>query len=399
MANFPFQNKDLEDLLAPAQREEYVSQDGDLGAPAQPAPVAPGPITAPQAPVAPANPDSPQAPNTGGEVPLTDPGAELLKQYKDLMAQRKTELAEAQKKQSRANMIAGIGEALAGAVGGATAMRTGASVRVDPAKIETPDHVGIVEKLHKPELDSLLQQYKALNDNMFKARRLENSEAWLDFNKKKGTKQLENTDENQSLAEERLNLQKEEALNKKVDEVSKRVEKSGLGSIKTSIDQIENQLGMSLEEALEQGKDLPGYGRAGSLVPNMFAGESARGLRQEVQNLLNAKISKDYGASQSFGEVARFNKAVGSGKLEDDKAIIRGLLGFKRAYETDVQNIKAGVGGKAFEEYENRGGITKKDAKPKENKKTVAKKFYSKSQNKTKIVYSDGSEEIVDGQQ
>ena len=102
-----------------------------------------------------------------------------------------------------------------------------------------------------------------------------------------------------------------EKQEEKVRKLSSDISKSGLPRLTTSIKELENQLGMPLEEALALNTDtdktndvnIPGYGRLGSLAPDWLVGEKQRSFRQGVQAVLNPDISKQYGATQSAGEI------------------------------------------------------------------------------------------------
>jgi hypothetical protein len=63
------------------------------------------------------------------------------------------------------------------------------------------------------------------------------------------------------------------------------------------------------------------------------------------------------------------------------------------------QQQKANQMEQASQNYRKSGYATIGNAKPASAQKTISKKLYSPSRNKTKVVYSDGSEEILDGQQ
>lgn len=239
----------------------------------------------------------------------------------------------------------------------------------------------------------LFPQYK----NTFKGKSEEEVDAYLRLVQQKEESQLRR--EASALARQQAKDAKDIAktakldteTEKQVNKISERVEKSGLPQVAAGVDRLENLLGAPLEKA----KELPGYGRAGSLVPNIATSEKSRQIRQQVQTLSNAIISKQFGASQTAGEIARFQTAMGSGKFESEEAMLSGLKSIKRAYNADMRNIKAGYKPEAVKVYtEDRKGY---DTLPYEEAKTVVKKQFSPSRNQTKLIYSDGSEEIVDG--
>jgi hypothetical protein len=173
---------------------------------------------------------------------------------------------------------------------------------------------------------------------------------------KKTEKPLTLYQENQIKREAEKDLQK----------LSTSVTKLGLPTITTAINSLEKKLGMTLEEALKRNTDedetndveVPGYGRLGSLAPDVFVGDESRALRQDVTSLLNPQISKQFGASQTKGEIERFQKEVGSGKGESTSAILRGLSNIKRSAKADLDAVYAGFKPELVNTYKNREGIT-----------------------------------------
>lgn len=172
---------------------------------------------------------------------------------------------------------------------------------------------------------------------------------------------------------------------KDLQKLSASVTKLGLPTITSAINSIENQLGMTLEEALQRNTDndktndveVPGYGRIGSLAPDKFVGDKSRAFRQNVGSLLNPQISKQFGASQTKGEIERFQKEVGSGTFESKAAILRGLSNIKRSANADLKATYAGYRPEIVDVYRTRKGVSldtvKKEAvfpKTVTNKKT-----------------------------
>jgi len=162
--------------------------------------------------------------------------------------------------------------------------------------------------------------------------------------------------------EKMLGEKQEEKLRKLSSDISK----SGLPRLTTSIKELENQLGMPLEDALALNTDtdetndvnIPGYGRLGSLAPDWSVGDTQRAFRQGVQAVLNPDISKQYGATQSSGEIERYQKQIGGGNFEDQNAVLRGLAAIKTAAQSDLGAIQAGYDPKLVEKYQGRKGVT-----------------------------------------
>jgi hypothetical protein len=190
----------------------------------------------------------------------------------------------------------------------------------------------------------------------------------------------------------------EEGFNRKMSDMSTRIDKSGIPALRESIDRIETSLGMPIEEAIKKNIDVPGYGRLESLIPDVLSGEKARNVRQDVAKIENPAISSQFGASQTAGEIARRARESGTGKFEDSKALLRHIQTLKDATTRDVNNITGAYPKEVTQEYANQTGMDL-SGKPKEAPtKRVVSAQYSKSRNKTRITYSDGTTEIKDGE-
>jgi len=176
-----------------------------------------------------------------------------------------------------------------------------------------------------------------------------------------------------------------EKQEEKVRKLSSDISKSGLPRLTTSIKELEAQLGMSLEEALTLNTDkdetndvnIPGYGRLGSLPFDWMVGEKQRAFRQGVQAVLNPDISKQYGATQSAGEIERYQKQIGGGSFEDQNAVLRGLAAIKTAAQSDLNAIQAGYDPRLVEKYQERKGVSM-DSSEKEASQGPYGEFYEK---------------------
>lgn len=88
---------------------------------------------------------------------------------------------------------------------------------------------------------------------------------------------------------------------------------------------------------------------------------------------------------------------------EEEKAVIYNPYNaakIKNEYGTDPFTVRAQVTGTAKEGEGAAAGVvtkTKQQSNKVEKAKTIAKKQYSASRNQTRIIYSDGTEEIIDG--
>lgn len=317
---------------------------------------APAPMSAP----APAASQSPQMPEDESQAAPEESQLQRLERLsQELQTNRAKELEDANRRQMYQDILSGVNSNLGLIVGGAQAMNTKAAVT--PAKageIKQRDFAKEVSERYKVDQEAMLEKYKAL------LRAQEDSksdaitpyqQAMLELNKNRLA-----LDAGQFSEAE--NRRRGEAEDKKIQAVSDRVQKSGLGSLSGQIDEIETLLGKSIEEAAaDSNVDVPGFGRGASLVPDFLVGEKAREFRQKVQNLQNIQISKQFGASQTAGEVGRFNREFGTGKLESDKSLLNALAAVKRKYNEDINSIYSGADPGAAQTYSERSGLTKKD--------------------------------------
>jgi hypothetical protein len=292
------------------------------------------------------------------EPPKPESQLERLERLaQEMQASRNKELEDANRRQMYQDMLAGVNSNLGLIVGGAQAMNTKAAVQAPKAgEIKQRDLVKEVSDRYKGDQEAMMEKYKAL----LKAQEDATSNAITPYQKA----MLELNKDRLALDAKQFmdaeTRRKGEAEDKKIQGISDRVQKSGLTSLSGQIDEIESDLGMSIEEAIQKGLDVPGFGRGASFVPDWMTDEQARKFRQTVQNIQNIQISKQFGATQTAGEVGRFNREFGSGKLESDKSLLNALSAIKRKYNEDINNIYSGADEKAVEQFSTRSGIQKK---------------------------------------
>lgn len=129
-----------------------------------------------------------------------------------------------------------------------------------------------------------------------------------------------------------------------------------------------------------------------------------------AQRMMNMDIKNLSGSAVSAAEQGRQNIEKGLTAGGDPNLVKLGMKQMKDAFEAEGRNIEASTRPEIMSKFRSQGGITSlKDLlgspqAPKQGisapaPRTPAKKMYSPSRNQTKIVYSDGTEEVVDGQQ
>jgi hypothetical protein len=185
---------------------------------------------------------------------------------------------------------------------------------------------------------------------------------------------------------------KEKQLNTAAEKISVRVEKSGLPEMRTNMEEV-------LRLLPKEGDDIPGFGQTGFL-PKYMLSQEGKNLRSALSSLFNAKLSARSGAAVTEQELRRLKDEFGDFSMASDKDLMNALRRLEAAMNKDIANMKAGYDPEALEIYTGRGGDDLSPiANPRSKEsKTVTKKQYSPSRNQTRIIYSDGTEEVVDGQ-
>lgn len=135
--------------------------------------------------------------------------------------------------------------------------------------------------------------------------------------------------------------------------------------------------------------------------------------RTALQELQNVKIYDSSGKQINEEEMKRIAKGMGLRGMFDSEDVIDALNQMGYTTLQKQKQVSAGADSKALDTFRNRGGLAGYETlpellgasaeglpeRPQQQEKQVVRKQYSKSRNKTRIIYSDGSQEIVDGQQ
>ncbi len=162
--------------------------------------------------------------------------------------------------------------------------------------------------------------------------------------------------------EDRMSLKREQKLDRDVETISKRLEKSGIMGQKNSFDIIEDYLkGMNVDLANEKTfknvEDIPGMGVGGSFRPDFATPNDAVQFRQNVQSLANQLLKQRSGAAVTDQEYRRFLKEVGSGDFSSEENLMTGLAKMKKDLISLEDNIMKSADPKALKEYKRRMGI------------------------------------------
>lgn len=196
----------------------------------------------------------------------------------------------------------------------------------------------------------------------------------------------------QSFARQRADSAKdraEERAQARTDKLEKeaRLEPKQMETI-TDLDNAESDLNNLLASL---GNNSGWTGKVDGAIPDMFVGDDQVAWRSAVGKYKDAYRKAITGAGAGPTEIAMLEKRLPSeyDNFKNFKAKANEALGEIRRRKSVYLNNLSKVGKKTSEFGANLAN---------EPARAVVKKQYSKSANKTKLIYNDGSEEIVDGQ-
>lgn len=153
-----------------------------------------------------------------------------------------------------------------------------------------------------------------------------------------------------------------------------------------------------LEEAKQKLKDskddLVGYSGLQGRLPNILRSESSKTIQQDVQAAAQGSLRATLGPQFTEKEGERIMNMAYDPTLSPQANIDKIDLAIQEIKAQKLaQNAKAGY----FEKNGTLAGFSKNDIpKPEGSEKKVVKKFRSPSTGKTKLVYEDGTSQIVD---
>ena len=143
----------------------------------------------------------------------------------------------------------------------------------------------------------------------------------------------------------------DKALDDQVLKLSTALEKSGASEFGESLSVVQELL-------TKYPKDkLPGYGRMGTLLPDVLAADETQMVRSGFQQAANILLKARSGAAVTNSEMNRFLREVAAGKGMSETAFRKGWENVARTYGADLNNLMVGVSPEAVKRYEERGGI------------------------------------------
>jgi hypothetical protein len=132
---------------------------------------------------------------------------------------------------------------------------------------------------------------------------------------------------------------------KGVSKIADKFEKSGIPDMLPVLERIDNIL---IGEGLPKGvdtvdfkADVPGFGRAAGLLPDVLVSIAGEDLRQDVNSLVNQLLKARSGGAVTPQEAARLAAEIKGANT--DRALVRGLRNLKTTLQNKMQNTLAGA--------------------------------------------------------
>lgn len=144
-----------------------------------------------------------------------------------------------------------------------------------------------------------------------------------------------------------------EAMQKQrmVAQLSKRMADEQIPLVETQLRTIESTLGGFTNGKGKVVKDIPGFGRVDSLVPNVMASPEALDLRQQVQSLANVVLKSRSGAAVTDNELRRFLVEAGSGSMMPEQQLVKGIGLMRQWFNAQKSNLKGGYSPDIVQSY------------------------------------------------
>lgn len=195
---------------------------------------------------------------------------------------------------------------------------------------------------------------------------------------------------------ERADERKEVKTNQYVEKLQNKL--TPLQEINTSLSGVENKMGFTLDEydpetnkAKGKAVDLPGISVPGLGRIKFYSGD-ARSLDNAMTKVFNVELKDRSGAAVTTPELARLRDEFSEGKFNTESEKIAALKEYKRLAGLAMKNVEAGYDPAVVATYQDRGGMTSQSVS--KGQRSIVKKFEG-SDGSMKIVYTDGTEEII----
>lgn len=136
-----------------------------------------------------------------------------------------------------------------------------------------------------------------------------------------------------------------------VQKYSTVIQKEGIPELETAV--------AAAEGALNRYKvgEVPGVGRAAGMVPSALLSDEGNDVRQAIATVRNIVLNARSGAAVTDQELRRMVEELGTGPLQSEDALRRGLAKVRARLESVKENAAAGVSDDVKAKYEERGGV------------------------------------------
>ena len=156
-----------------------------------------------------------------------------------------------------------------------------------------------------------------------------------------------------------------------------------------------------MDELLTEAKSNPDmFGGVSSYLPDSaqsVINPDLLSMKQRFEELIQGNLRDTLGAQFTEKEGREFLRRTFDTRLSPDK-VIKSIQDFKSKIQNRSNDID-----NAMKEFESKGSISElpftQQKRSEQPRKSIVKKQYSASRNQTKVIYSDGTEEVLDGKQ
>lgn len=144
-------------------------------------------------------------------------------------------------------------------------------------------------------------------------------------------------------------IRKNEKLNKKVEDLSAKLEKTGLSELPTVLERVNETIG------IEKEGEVPGFGIT-AFAPDLIISQAGKDARQAVATLQNMILKARSGAAVTENEAKRMLNEIGVGVTRTDKQLRQGIKNTVNVLKSKFQNTLSAYDEDVRNEFKLRGG-------------------------------------------
>lgn len=160
-----------------------------------------------------------------------------------------------------------------------------------------------------------------------------------------------------------------------------------------------NWLNATVAEAQKNNEDIPGAGMWDSWKPGIMQSSADTDVRQRALDVLNRTLFMESGKAVTASELKRQAKAAGLGEWATEQEFAQGLQKVAARAQRAMEQRQARFRPEVIGTLQERGGKLADaiEVPPPDGAPNVVRKDYSRSRDKTRLTYSDGRTEEVNG--